>query len=100
MVRFQYATSAMLALPYDHCLVLLDVPITVIVSSLFLTSLPLLIVNICFECYIGENSKYSSRMDNIIESFKLQKWRPKKTPNLSSKFLPVFNIQFSILKGP
>ena len=41
IVKFQYATSAMLALPYDHFLVLLlflDVPITVIVSSLLLTS--------------------------------------------------------------
>ena len=39
--KFQYATSAMLALPYDHFLVLLlflDVPITVIVPSLLLTS--------------------------------------------------------------
>ena len=38
---FQYATSAMLALPYDHFLVsllFLDVPITVIVPSLLLTS--------------------------------------------------------------
>ena len=41
IVKFQYATSAMLALPYDHFLVLLlflDVPITVIVPSLLLTS--------------------------------------------------------------
>ena len=41
IVKFQYATSAMLALPYDHCLVsllFLDVPITVIVPSLLLTS--------------------------------------------------------------
>ena len=41
MVKIQYATSAMLALPYDHCLVwllFLDVPITVIVPSLLLTS--------------------------------------------------------------
>ena len=39
--KFQYATSAMLALPYDHFLVsllFLDVPITVIVPSLLLTS--------------------------------------------------------------
>ena len=35
IVKFQYATSAMLALPYDH---FLDVPITVIVPSLLLTS--------------------------------------------------------------
>ena len=38
IVKFQYT---MLALPYDHCLVLLlflDVPITVIVQSLLLTS--------------------------------------------------------------
>ena len=37
----QYATSAMLALPHDHFLVsflFLDVPITVIVPSLLLTS--------------------------------------------------------------
>ena len=42
IVKFQYATSAMLALPYDHFLVsllILDVPITVIVPSLLLTSL-------------------------------------------------------------
>ena len=41
IVKFQYATSIMLALPYDHCLVsllFLDVPITVIVPSLLLTS--------------------------------------------------------------
>ena len=42
IVKFQYATSAMLALPYyDHCLVsfpFLDMPITVIVPSLLLTS--------------------------------------------------------------
>ena len=41
IVKFQYATSAMLALPYDHFLVsllFLDVLITVIVPSLFLTS--------------------------------------------------------------
>ena len=41
IVKFQYATSAMLALPYDHFLVsllFLDVPITVIVPSLLLTS--------------------------------------------------------------
>ena len=40
IVKFQYATSAMLALPYDHFLVsllFLDVPITVIVPSLLLT---------------------------------------------------------------
>ena len=39
IVKFQYATSAMLALPYDHYLVsllFLDVPITVIVPSLLL----------------------------------------------------------------
>ena len=38
---YSYATSAMLALPYDHFLVsllFLDVPITVIVPSLLLTS--------------------------------------------------------------
>ena len=37
IVKFQYATSALLALPYGHFLVLLlflDVPITVIVPSL------------------------------------------------------------------
>ena len=41
IVKFQYATSAMLALPYDPFLVsllFLDVPITVIVPSLLLTS--------------------------------------------------------------
>ena len=41
IVKFQYATSAMLALPYDYFLVsllFLDVPITVIVPSLLLTS--------------------------------------------------------------
>ena len=41
IVKFQYATSAMLALSYDHFLVsflFLDVPITVIVPSLLLTS--------------------------------------------------------------
>ena len=41
IVKFQCATSAMLALPYDHFLVsllFLDVPITVIVPSLLLTS--------------------------------------------------------------
>ena len=41
IVKFQYATSAMLGLPYDLCLVsllFLDVPITVIVPSLLLTS--------------------------------------------------------------
>ena len=42
IVKFQYVTSAMLALPYyDHFLVsllFLDVPITVIVPSLLLTS--------------------------------------------------------------
>ena len=41
IVNFQYATSVMLALPYDHFLVsllFLDVPITVIVPSLLLTS--------------------------------------------------------------
>ena len=41
IVKFQYATSAMLALPYDHFLVsllFLDVPITVMVPSLLLTS--------------------------------------------------------------
>ena len=41
IVKFQYATSGMLALPYDHCpvsLFLLDVPITVMVPSLLLTS--------------------------------------------------------------
>ena len=41
IVKFQYATSAMLALPYDHFLVsllFLDVPITVIVPFLLLTS--------------------------------------------------------------
>ena len=41
IVKFQYATPAMLALPYDHFLVsllFLDVPITVIVPSLLLTS--------------------------------------------------------------
>ena len=41
IVKFQYATSAMLALPYDHFLVsllFLDVSITVIVPSLLLTS--------------------------------------------------------------
>ena len=39
--KFQYATSALLVLPYDHCLVsllFLDVPITVIVPFLLLTS--------------------------------------------------------------
>ena len=35
IVKLQYATSAMLALPYDH---FQDVPITVIVPSLLLTS--------------------------------------------------------------
>ena len=41
IVKFQYATSVMLALLYDHCLVSLlhlNVPITVIVPSLLLTS--------------------------------------------------------------
>ena len=41
IVQFQYAISAMLALPYDHFLVsllFLDVSITVIVPSLLLTS--------------------------------------------------------------
>ena len=41
IVKFQYATSIMLALPYDHffvSLLFLDVPITVIVPSLLLTS--------------------------------------------------------------
>ena len=41
IVKFQYATFAMLALPYDHflaSLLYLDVPITVIVPSLLLTS--------------------------------------------------------------
>ena len=41
IVKFQYATSAMLALPNDHFIVsllFLDVPITVIVPSLLLTS--------------------------------------------------------------
>ena len=41
IVKFQYATSEMLALPYDHFLVLLlflDAPINVIVPSLLLTS--------------------------------------------------------------
>ena len=36
IVKFQYATSAMLALPYDHFLVLLlflDVPITVVINK-------------------------------------------------------------------
>ena len=39
IVKFEHATSAMLALPYDHFLVsllFLDVPITVIVPSLLL----------------------------------------------------------------
>ena len=37
IVKFQYATFAMLALPFDHCLVsllFLDVSITVIVPSI------------------------------------------------------------------
>ena len=68
--KFQYATSAMLALPYDHFLVsllFLDVPITVIVPYIptfnfifecfYLTCIPLFLVNICFECILGENSK-------------------------------------------
>ena len=41
IIKFQYATAAMLALPYDHFLVsllFLDVPISVIVPSLLLTS--------------------------------------------------------------
>ena len=41
IVKLQYATSAMLALPCDHFLVsllFLDMPITVIVPSLLLTS--------------------------------------------------------------
>ena len=41
IVKFQYATSAMLALPYDYFLVSLlfpDVSITVIVPSLLLAS--------------------------------------------------------------
>ena len=41
IVKFQYTTSAMLALAYDHCfvsLLFLDVPITVLVPSLLLTS--------------------------------------------------------------
>ena len=69
IVKFQYATSAMLALPYDHFLVsllFLDVPITVIVPSLLLTSFlnvffnlycSFFLVNICFESFLGENSK-------------------------------------------
>ena len=47
VVKFQYATSAMLALPYDHFLVsllFLDVPITVIVPSI-----PTF--NFIFECF-------------------------------------------------
>ena len=51
IVKFQYATSAMLALPYDHFLVsllFLDVPITVIVPSLLLTSF----LNFLFNLYI------------------------------------------------
>ena len=62
IVKFQYATSAMLALPYDHFLVsllFLDVPITVIVPSLLLTSFfnlycSFFLVNICFESFLGE----------------------------------------------
>ena len=36
IVKFQYATSAMLTLPYVHCLVsllFLDVPITILLTS-------------------------------------------------------------------
>ena len=50
IVKFQYVTSAMLALPYDHFLVsllFLDVPIAVIVPSLLLTSF----LNILFNLY-------------------------------------------------
>ena len=49
IVKFQYATSAMLALPYDHFLVsllFLDVPITVIVPSLLLTSFLNVFINL------------------------------------------------------
>ena len=68
-VKFQYATSAMLALPYDHFLVsllFLYVPITVIVPSLLLTSFlnvlfnlycPFFPVNISFGSFLGDNSK-------------------------------------------
>ena len=59
IVKFQYATSAMLALPYDHFLVsllFLDVPITVIVPSLLLTSF----LNVFFiiELFIVYSSRY------------------------------------------
>ena len=55
--KFQYATSAMLALPYDHCLVsllFLDVPITVIVPSLLLASFLKILINfiICIHGFI------------------------------------------------
>ena len=55
IVKFQYATSAMLALPYDHFLVsllFLDVPM-----FLFNLYCPFFLVNICFESFLGENSK-------------------------------------------
>ena len=67
IVKFQYATSAMLTLPYDHFLVsllFLDMPFTVIVPTLLLTSFlnvlfnlycPFFLVNICFESFLGEN---------------------------------------------
>ena len=51
IVKFQYGTSAMLALPYDHFLVsllFLDVLITVIVPSLLLTSF----LNVFIKLYI------------------------------------------------
>ena len=59
IVKFQYAmaTSAMLALPYDHFLVLLlflDVPITAIMPSPFLTSF----LNVLFNLYMVVLAKW------------------------------------------
>ena len=48
-VKFQYTTSAMLALLYDHFLVsllFLEEPITVIVPSLLLTSFLMFLFNL------------------------------------------------------
>ena len=69
IVKFQYATLAMLALPFDHFLVsllFLDALISVIVPSLLLISFlnvlfnlhyPCFLVNIYFESLPSENTK-------------------------------------------
>ena len=67
IVKFQYATSAMLALPYDHFLVSLlfmDVPITVIVPSILLNSFLNVLFNFIYintvERRLSERQLYES----------------------------------------